>query len=116
MIFNISYIISGLCFVLLVAFGAGHVKFMSIHPGAVTVNVVELNSKNYAELILEKNNMCRILVDFPYSRIDYVIEDDRIMMPIESKDPTFIPMTIKYECRFLVFHKIGTEMVYAQVK
>jgi hypothetical protein len=114
-IVNISYVISGLCFILLIAVGAGHVKFMGIHPGAVTVNVVELNSKNYAELILEKSHMCRILVDYPYSRINYIIENDRVMMPIETRSPTFIPMTIKYECRFLVFHKIGTEMVYAQV-
>ena len=100
---------------LLIAIGAGHVKFMAIHPGAVTVNIIQYNSKNYAELVLEKNHLCRILVDLPYSRINYVIENDRIMMPIETRNPTFIPMAIKYECSFLVFHKIGTQMVYAQV-
>ncbi len=115
MIANISYVISGLCFVLLIAVGAGHVKFMAIHPGAVTVNIIQYNSKNYAELVLERNHLCRVLIDLPYSRINYVIANDRVMMPIETRDPTFIPMAIKYECSFLVFHKIGTQMVYAQV-
>jgi hypothetical protein len=101
--------------VLLIAIGAGHVKFMAIHPGAVTVNIVQYNSKDYAELVLEKNHLCRILVDYPYSRVNYIVENDVVMMPIESRRTVFIPLSIKYECKFLVFHKIGTEMVYAQV-
>ena len=112
---NITYIISGLCFVLLMAVGAGYVKFMSLQPGAVTVNIIQYDSKNYAELMLDKSHLCRILVDYPYSRINYVVANDKVMMPVESTHTIFIPLSIKYECKFLVFHKIGTQMVYAQV-
>lgn len=112
---NLSYIISGLCFALIIAIGAGYVKFMSLEPGAVTVNIVQHDSKNYAELVLEKNQVCSILVDYPYSRIDYVEQNSRVMMPIESTNIIFIPLSIKYDCKFLVFHKVGTKMVYAQI-
>lgn len=112
---KITYIISGLCFVLLMAVGAGYIKFMSLQPGAVTVNIIQYDSKNYAELMLDKNHLCRILVDYPYSRIHYIVTNDKVIMPIDSTHTIFIPLSFKYECRFLVFHKIGTEMIYAQV-
>lgn len=112
---KIPYIISGICFALIIAIGAGYVKFLDIHPGAVTVNIIQYDSKNYAELVLEKHQLCHILADYPYSRVNYSIINNKVIMPIESAHTIFVPLSIKYECKFLVFHKIGTEMVYAQV-
>ena len=112
---NIPYIISGLCFSLIIALGAGYIKFLSIDPGAVTVDLIQHDSKIYAELVVENNNVCRILTNYSYPRIEYANVNGKTMFPIESANLNFIPIAIKYECSFLLFHKAGTEMVYAQI-
>lgn len=112
---RLSYIISGICFSIILVIGAGYIKFMSLEPSEVTVNIIQYDSKNYAELKLEQHQMCNVLVDYPYSRMDYFIANNKIVLPIESTHTTFVPLTVKYECKFLLFHKIGNEVVYAQI-
>ena len=112
---NIPYIISGFCFSLIIALGAGYIKFLSLDPGAVTVDLIQHNSKIYAELVVENNELCQVVTDYSYSRIDYIKVNGKTMFPIESRNLNFIPITIKYECNFLVFHKMGSNMFYAEI-
>ena len=112
---SLTYIISAICFSVILVIGAGYIKFMSLQPGSVTVNIIQNDSKDYAEIVLEKNNMCDILVDYPYSRINYFMSNDKIILPIDSPHTTFVPVSVKYECKFLVFHKIGNELMFAQI-
>ena len=112
---NITYILSCISVVLLIAVGAGYVKFMSLRPGTVTVNIIQYDSKDYAEILLNQNNTCRVLVDYPYSKMNYFMSNNKITLPVESPHTTFVPVSVKYECKFLVFHKIGNELMFAQI-
>lgn len=112
---NISYIISGICFALIIAIGAGYIKFLDIQPSKVSVDIIQYDSKDYAKLVLKEHQLCNILVDYPYSKMNYFVSNNKIVLPIESTHTTFIPLSVKYDCKFLVFHKMGNQVVYAQI-
>ena len=114
-IHNLPYIISGLCFSLIIAVGAGYIKFLLMSPGDVNINISYYESKHYAELVLENNEICDVTIDYPYLNPKYTILDNKIILPIESNNTIFVPVSVKYECKFLAFHKAGNEMIYAQI-
>ena len=60
---NISYIISAICFALIIAIGAGYIKFLAIKPSVVSVDIIEYDSKDYAKLVLTQHHLCNILVE-----------------------------------------------------
>ena len=88
---------------------------MYLQPGSINVNIIQYDSKDYAEIILDQNDMCRVSIDYPYSKMNYFMANNKITLPVASSHTTFVPLSFKYECKFLIFHKMGNKLLYAQI-
>jgi len=112
--FNLlSYVISGLCFSIIVSIWIGYVKFLDLNP---SVNVVMNNTPDnsaYGEVVIN-NEHCYLENTVSWPRNSVFSKDGRLFF--NNTEVTTIPIFVNYKCEFVFFKKYGNQMIYAYNK
>lgn len=111
----ILYIISGLCFAVLLASWVGYVKFMNLTPSFVIVQITEKTDNYYGEVIIRSHDTCQLENATSWPRNSILTDGQRLIFKLD-KNTTLIPISINYNCEFMIFKKNGNQMVYAIIE
>lgn len=111
----ILYVISGLCFTVILASWVGYVKFMSISPSFVIMQVDGNPANYYGEVVIKNHGHCQLNNAIAWPRDSIISDGERLIFKL-NKNTAFAPISINYKCEFMIFEKTGNQMVYAIIE
>ncbi len=109
----LSYVISGLCFSLIVSVWVGYVKFLDLNPSVNIIMNDVPNDNHYAEVVIN-NEHCHLESTVAWPRNSTFSKDGRLFF--DNSDGATIPIYVNYICEFVFFKKYGNQMIYAYNK
>ncbi len=112
----IPFVVSGICFSILVSAGIGYVKFLNMEPGFARITVVENLRGHIGELKLENNEYCYLNYSVEWPSKNIPNDSNRYIFRMDSVKSSYIPIAVTYTCEFMFFQKTGSQLVYATIE
>lgn len=112
----VPFIVSSICFSILISMGIGYIKFLNMEPGFATITVIENQRGPIGELKLNNNEHCFLNYKLEWPSHNIPNDTGRYIFRMESVTSNYIPIAINYTCEFMFFQKTGSQLVYATIE
>jgi len=112
---TILYVISGLCFSIILSSWIGNLKFMNTVSTPVSVQVTSSTDIQYTTMTVVHHQYCQVNSVVSWYDGNIITDKQQLIFKIDNNTEV-VPVMVNYQCKFMIFKKNGIRMIYAIIE